>query len=71
MKYIKLKTIFVLSAFLAVFFTIGCGLGDDDFADTPYAQIEKVVISDKEGLFEPGLNDDGDSIFFASLSKEF
>lgn len=71
MKYIKLKTIFVLSAFLAVFFTIGCGLGDDDFADTPYAQIEKVVISDKEGLFEPGLNDDGDSLFFASLSKEF
>lgn len=48
----------------------GCGLGDDDFADTDSAILQKIVEDDAEGLYGPGLNDDGDSLFFASLTKE-
>ncbi len=66
---IKFKTVFVLLAFLSSFIALGCGLGDDDFTDTPYAQIEKIIVEDTAGLFEPGLNDDGDSLFTADLSK--
>lgn len=69
MLSIRLKTIFVLLAFLATFISIGCGLGDDDFADTPYVEIQKIIDEDSEGLFQPGLNNDGDSLFTADLTK--
>ena len=65
----KFKTVILLLAFFALFLSLGCGLGDDDFADTDIGTLQKIVEDDKEGLFEPGLNNDGDSLFTADLSK--
>ncbi|MBL7996825.1 hypothetical protein JNM05_15770 [bacterium] len=55
-------------AFFATMVVTGCGLGDDDFTDTSI-QIQKIIDLDEEGLFAPGLNNDGDSLFVADLSK--
>jgi hypothetical protein len=46
----------------------GCSVGDDDFVDTKVI-IQQIIEKDQEGLFEPGLTDDGDSLFTADLSK--
>lgn len=67
MLYTSLKTIFALLIFLMLFETMGCGLGDDDFTDTQI--LMRIIKDDSEGLFEPGLNNDGDSLFTADLSK--
>lgn len=69
MLLMKLKIAVTLLSFFAMVVVFGCGHGDDDFADTPFVQIEKIIEKDAEGLFEPGLNDDADSLFIADLSK--
>lgn len=58
---------FLTAALIVAVF--GCGLGDDDFADTDSAILQKIVKDDTEGLFAPGLTDDGDSLYTADLSK--
>lgn len=69
MLLIKCKITIVALAFFATMVLIGCGLGDDDFTDTEI--LMKIIKDDSEGLYEPGLNNDGDSLFFTSLLKEF
>ncbi|MBL7960426.1 hypothetical protein JNL27_09340 [bacterium] len=69
MLLLKFRIPVIAIAFFVAIVIIGCGVGNDDFTDTPIGEIKKIIDSDTEGLFAPGLNNDGDSLYAADLTK--